>query len=55
MRDVLVNFLLTQSGNKEISIDQMKELSLEHGKVKLKSKRDLAANQFVTVHDVELD
>ena len=53
--DALVGFLNKQPINEVMSLEKIKDLSLEKGFVKLKAKKSLEGGTIVTMGDVELD
>lgn len=54
VRNTLLGFLIAQETIKEPK-DTVKEISLEHGVVHLKTMRDIAAGSIVTDKDLDLD
>lgn len=55
VREVLINFLIHRKELSGSPRDLIKDLSLEHGVVKLKAKRDLSAGTIIMAKDVDLD
>jgi hypothetical protein len=55
VRQTLVGFLNSTDNDTGKIVDYFKEFSLESGRVNIKAKVPLKANQFVTTKDVDLD
>ncbi|HLB49522.1 MAG TPA: hypothetical protein VJL59_21120 [Anaerolineales bacterium] len=55
VRQALLGYLMTIANDPDRAIDVVKDLSLEHGAVQLKAKRDIQAFSIVTEQDFELD
>jgi len=55
IRNVLLGFLMIYNKGEAESRDRIKEISLEHGVVKLIAKRDINAGSVVTEQDFNLD
>ena len=53
--NALIGFLNQQPINGSMSLEKIKDLSLEKGFVKLKAKKPLNGGTFITTGDVELD
>jgi len=55
VRDCLHEFLARKDFPTDQPVDYLKEFSLEHGRVKVKAKRDLKQGEVIFEKDIELD